>query len=77
MKRKKHYREKVQFMPRLKNDPPYEHNEIVKWFATLYGVKDDLGLRYFTYAKILSNKSANPFLVFDRQTREWHGTKIP
>jgi hypothetical protein len=62
-------------MPRLKNNPPYEHNEIVKWFAQLYGVKDDLAIRYFAYARMLSNKSSDPFLIFDPQTREWHGVK--
>jgi len=71
------YREKVQFMPRLTNKPPYENNEIVKWFANLYGVKDDLAIRYFGNARRQSSKSCEPFLLFDPRTGEWHGVKTP
>src|SRR5258705_9664783 len=75
-----HYREKVRVMPRMKNSPPYDSNEIVHWFAQLYQCDLKQGQKHFGPAGVLSRHSAKhnsekwpPFLLFDHGTGEWHG----
>jgi hypothetical protein len=71
-------------MPRMKNLPPYDSNEITKWFSELYGCDQPRAAKHFDAARILSTNSFrdNPdkwpqFLIFDHQTGEWHGADIP
>lgn len=77
------YREKTRRMPRMRNLPPYDSNEIVKWFAELYQCDIGSGRRHFERARSLSARSfrANPekwpaFLVFDQDSKEWHGSEV-
>jgi hypothetical protein len=79
-----HYRLRVRAMPRMRNLTPYDSNEIACWFGQLYGVDPKAGARHFSCAKSLSSQSAkaNPqkwpeFILFDRQTREWHRADTP
>src|SRR5258708_37470828 len=74
------YRENTRCMPRMRNLPPYDSNEIVQWFSKLYQCNLEQGRRHWENAKSLSCKSAkaNPtkwpaFLLFDHETQEWHG----
>jgi hypothetical protein len=78
------YREKTRSMPRLRNLPPYDANEIAMWFAELYRCDTPTGEWHFVNARGLSAKSAKanpvkwpPFLVFDHETGEWHGADVP
>jgi hypothetical protein len=77
------YREKTRHMPRMRNLSPYDSNEIVRWFSELYQCDLATGARHFRNARILSAQAARadpikwpPFLVFDHDTREWHGADI-
>ncbi len=74
------YREKTRRMPRMQNLPPYDSNRIAAWFAELYQCDVATGARRFNQATSLSSQSAKanpekwpPFLIFDHDTREWHG----
>jgi hypothetical protein len=78
------YREKTRSMPRMRNLPPYDSNEIVQWFATLYGCSLEQGRYHWESAKKLSYRTAKadpgkwpPFLIFDHETREFHGADTP
>jgi hypothetical protein len=78
------YREKTRHMPRMRNLPPYELNEIVRWFSKLYRCDLPTGARHFRNARILSAQTAKnnptkwpPFLLFDHETGEWHGVETP
>jgi hypothetical protein len=66
------YREKTRSMPRMRNLPPYDSNEIVQ------------GRYHWESAKKLSYRTAKadpgkwpPFLIFDHETREFHGADTP
>jgi hypothetical protein len=52
-----HYREKTRYMPRMKNLPPYDSNEITKWFSELYGCDQPRAAKHFDAARILSTNS--------------------
>gem|GEM_PF-6449129 len=71
------YRNRVRKMPRLRNDPPYGKNAICAWFSGLYGCTLARGQKHFDRARSLSRHSRSPFLLFDRQTGEWHGSGTP
>jgi hypothetical protein len=78
------YREKTRCMPRMRNLPPYDSNEIAEWSSELYQCNTATGAWHFHNAIVLSRKSAKanpekwpPFLLFDQETREWHGTDVP
>lgn len=78
------YREKTCCMPRMRNLPPYDANEIVRWFAELYQCDLPAGRKHFAKAASLSAAAAKanptkwpPFLLFDKNTREWHGFDVP
>jgi hypothetical protein len=71
-------------MPRLRNLPPYESNEIARWFAELYQCDAPTGRKLFDVARSLLFKAAKadpekwpPFLLFDPLTNEWHGNDTP
>lgn len=71
-------------MPRMRNLPPYDSNEISGWFSELYQCDLATGARHFHNAIVLSSQSAKadpgkwpPFLIFDQDTREWHGAEVP
>jgi hypothetical protein len=78
------YRERTRRMPRMRNLEPYASNEIAKWFARLYDCDEPTGRWHFDSARSLSRKGAKAdparwpaFLVFDHDTREWHGIDVP
>jgi hypothetical protein len=75
-KNKLFFRNRVCVMPRLRNLPPYESNDIAEWFAHVYRCDTPAGRKLFDKARVLSRR-AEPFLVFDRTTREWHGVDVP
>ena len=71
-------------MPRMRNLPPYNSNEIVLWFSQLYQCSLKRAERHFESARCLSRQSAKanpekwpPFLLFDHTTGEWHGKEVP
>ena len=77
------FRERTRSMPRMQNLPPYETNEIVRWFANLYQCDIAQGQKLFERAKALSYGAAKadpekwpPFLLFDSVTKEWHGSDV-
>jgi hypothetical protein len=83
--KKIYFSEKVQFMPRLRNHPPYDDNEIVRWFAEIYGVQKPIAQQYFNEARSQLRTIKNlkkprtyafEFLIFDPVTLEWHGSAI-
>jgi hypothetical protein len=78
------YRQRVLHMPRLLNQEPYGDNEISHWFAQIYSCSPLQGQKHFDNARSLSNSSAKadplkwpPFLIFDKQTNQWHGSSVP
>jgi hypothetical protein len=60
-------------MPPLANLPPYDNNEIVRWFANRYCVTLKEARRLFQNAETQSSKSRHPFLIYDRKRKLWHG----
>jgi hypothetical protein len=71
-------------MPRLRNCEPYGANPAVAWFSGLYRCSLEQGRKHFEAAAKLSRRSAmaDPtrwpaFLLFDRETGEWHGSDEP
>ena len=67
------YRDRVRYMPPLANLPPYDDNEIVRWFAVKYNVTLKEGERLFRNAATQSAKSKEPFLIYDHTHKLWHG----
>lgn len=63
----------VRDMPPLRNLPPYEDNEIVRWFANRYCVTLKEARRLFSNAETQSARSAQPFLIYNRKLKLWHG----
>jgi hypothetical protein len=60
-------------MPRLRNLPPYHSNDIVQWFARESGMDIPEAHKCWEQARDWSKHSKHPCLIFDRETREWHG----
>ena len=84
-KNKWYYRDRVRSMPRMRNLPPYDCNQICFWFAVEFQTCCLKAARkHFEAAQALSRRSfqANPikyprFLLFDQRTHEWHGCDVP
>jgi hypothetical protein len=78
------FRDRLRSMPRMRNLPPYDSNQIAVWFAQLYQVEIKQGARLFHHAISASREAAKanpeqwpPFLLFDQATRQWHGRDVP
>jgi hypothetical protein len=63
-------------MPPLPNLPPFDDNEIVRWFAHRYNVTLKEGQHLFDRARIASSRSPIPFLIYDRDQKLWHGINV-
>ena len=61
------------FMPRLRNLPPYESNDIVRWFAKQSAFDIPTAYKFWQRARGWSKHSKRPCLIFDPKTRQWHG----
>lgn len=71
--RRPRFAEVVGDMPPLSNLPPYNDNEIVRWFAARYNVTFTEAKRLWDNARSQSTKSRHPFLIYDRERKLWHG----
>lgn len=71
--KRQHYAEKLQDMPPLANLPPYDDNEIVRWFAQRFSVTLKEGRRLWDNARTQSNKSHRKFLFYDPNLKLWSG----
>jgi hypothetical protein len=73
--RKPRFAEVLCDMPALSNSPPYDDNEVSRWFAKRYFVTLTEAKRLFDNARSQSAKSRHPFLAYDRERKLWHGVK--